>query len=238
MSLFDDQPSTVGDFAHKEYYLQVVRLLIDCCETDDAAVRKMIESDIPLDMAVYPLVCEHQVPLEVKSVFVKLLLETYFPPALDAEKMAVNVEGDADAKGRENSVQLELKLVRELTADITILSTQMRRSGEGTKHVIDPFFFKRVRSRVLMCMQCMLCVCVCVCMYVCMYVCVCVCVCVCARAYVNFAFTGAPVYWRADVQPREAHQRRNRRRSDGGSDCSHQVAEHTGVYHDKGPAGT
>jgi hypothetical protein len=53
--MFDDQPSTSEDHSHMEYYVQLVRLLTECCETDDSAVRRTIKQSLPLDKALLPI---------------------------------------------------------------------------------------------------------------------------------------------------------------------------------------
>ncbi len=151
-------------------------------------------------------------PLEVKSVFVKFILETYFPPAADASKLAT--DGDAEAATQAmRLLYLEQRtaLIKAIARDLEQLLSQLGFNDQKTKQFIDPFIFKRV----------CVCVCVCVCIYIYIYIYVCVCVClhvhlwfvVCSRdcptitapflAWLSIDPTGHAADLRAHVQHRQ-----------------------------------
>jgi len=146
VSIYDEMGAvTTEDLLHQEYYLHLVRLLSVCCETADETVRKRVRKDIPLAMAALPLASANSknVPLEIKSTFIKFLLETYFPFG----EQSVYDGGEQSAQEFLEAAKLLARIctsiLNSFSADYGRMQHQISANDRKTKQYIDPYIFKR-----------------------------------------------------------------------------------------------
>eukprot|EP00048_Salpingoeca_helianthica_P010361 m.148947 g.148947 ORF g.148947 m.148947 type:complete len:2177 (+) comp15063_c6_seq1:1159-7689(+) len=139
MAMFDGRPGVHADLLQLDYYLSLVRLLCVCAESEDPATRERVKRFIPLSSVLPVFTTSHNVPLDVRSVFMKLLLETFFLPVHKALRIdAAPTRLDERALGQHAAV------LRSLGTDCRRLLLQVGTSEHDTKTIIDPYLFKRI----------------------------------------------------------------------------------------------